>query len=341
MVPLTKSIDEIEFWVRRRVIPWIQREGINRLVFCNPPIKRDELPKDVLVLGYREPRHSPSIQRRAWEISRIWRQERLCSFRFPHLAYVLEGAAEIRLGSVVLRIPSDTLLLIPPHVPIDDDQPHLRFLSSRVDALVKVVWFLVAPSLVRIHVCFSDASRHFYTPLKFFLAPGVYPLVLALIEELQQKREGYREVATSYLTAIFWQILRAVKEIPLPAPCASAMVKVFPEVSESSLSGQICRLVLQTFPHTPSIKMLADLFGMSPSHLRYLFRRQTGQSLQDYLRSLKLRVAKILLRQTDFPVTLIAQILGFQDPLYFSRWFKKASGFAPSEVRRSTPTSEA
>jgi len=69
--------------------------------------------------------------------------------------------------------------------------------------------------------------------------------------------------------------------------------------------------------------------------LRHLFKQQTGQSLQSYLRSLKLRVAKILLQKTDFPIALVAQILGFQDPLYFSRWFRRAIGFAPSEVRLS------
>ncbi|MCS7188147.1 MAG: helix-turn-helix transcriptional regulator, partial [Armatimonadota bacterium] len=127
--------------------------------------------------------------------------------------------------------------------------------------------------------------------------------------------------------------LRAMKGPPLPPHCASAIVRIFPEVSESSLSGQIFRLVLQTFPYTPTVRQLAELLGVSPSHLRHLFKNQTDQSLQSYLRSLKFRMAEILLQQTDFPIKLIARILGFQDPLYFSRWFRRATGFSPSEIR--------
>ncbi|MCS7186521.1 MAG: AraC family transcriptional regulator [Armatimonadetes bacterium] len=339
MPAMNRYLKETDFWVRQRVLPLIHREGVNRLIFCKPPIDPDLLPTDVIVVARQELQFQPSSLRRSWEISQLWKRERLCSFRFPHLAYVLEGVAEICLGTSVLRIPSDTLLLIPPHVPIDDNQPHLRFLSPPVSISVKVIWFLVAPSLVRTHICYSESSQHFYTPLQFLFAPSVYPVTLTLMGELERKDEGYREVASSYLTAIFWQILRAMKVPPLPRNCASEIVRLFPEVSENSLSGQICRLILQTFPNTPSVNRLADLVGVSPSHLRHLFKHQTGQSLQSYLRSLKLRVAKILLQQTDFPIALVARILGFQDPLYFSRWFRRGTGFPPSEIRYSASPS--
>ncbi len=154
------------------------------------------------------------------------------------------------------------------------------------------------------------------------------------MDELERKQEGYQDVAASYLTAIFWQILRATREIPLPDHCASSLVQTFPEVADDSLSGQICRLILQTFPNIPSARRLAEFVGVSPSHLRHTFKNQTGQSLQAFLRSLKLRTAQILLQQTDFPIALIARILGFHDPLYFSRWFRKVSGFSPSDFRR-------
>ena len=334
VIETRRQLDEIEFWIRQRVLPLIWHEGVKRFIFCKPPIDPKEIPNDVQIVAYQKPRCEPRIQKRTWEISQIWEREKLCSFRFPHLAYVLEGVAEIWLGTAVLRIPSDTLLLVPPNVPIDNDQPHRRFLSPPVSATVKVIWFLVAPSLVRTHICYSDASRHYYTPLRFSFAPSVYPLVLSLMDEFERKDEGYREVAASYLVAIFWQILRAMKELPLPAKCASKIVEIFPEtVLESSLAGQICRIILKNFPYTPSVKRLSMLLGVSQSHLRHIFKDQTGQSLQDYLRSLKLRLAKILLQQTDFPVALIARILGYSDPLYFSRWFKRAAGFSPSEIR--------
>ncbi|MGQ9461996.1 MAG: helix-turn-helix transcriptional regulator [Candidatus Fervidibacter sp.] len=329
-----RVVEEVEFWVRHRILPLVQREGVNRLVFCQPQMGFEALPQGVEIVAYYYPQNQPSIQRRAWEVSRIWRKEKLCAFRFPHLAYVLEGTPEICLGTTVLRIPKDTLLLVPPDVPIDDERPHQRLLQSFSAVPAKLIWFLIAPSLVRTHICFSDSSRHFYTPLQFFFDPSVYPLVLALIDELRQKQEGYCDVATSYIVAVFWKILRAIKGIPLPSRCVSDMVQAFPEVADNSPPSQICRLVLQTFPNTPSVQILAKFVGMSPSHLRYAFKSQTGQSLRVYLRSLKLRIAQVLLQQTDLPISLIAHILGFHDPLYFSRWFRKAMGLSPSDLRQ-------
>jgi AraC family transcriptional regulator, transcriptional activator of pobA len=43
--------------------------------------------------------------------------------------------------------------------------------------------------------------------------------------------------------------------------------------------------------------------------------------------------AKRLLRYSDLPVTEIAYRLNFEDPSYFSRFFKKYTGFSPSEFR--------
>ena len=53
-----------------------------------------------------------------------------------------------------------------------------------------------------------------------------------------------------------------------------------------------------------------------------------------YILSKRLYNAKILLQNTDYNVTEIAEIIGYDNPLYFSRIFKKAKGISPSEYRK-------
>ena len=54
-----------------------------------------------------------------------------------------------------------------------------------------------------------------------------------------------------------------------------------------------------------------------------------GESLQQYSKRLRLEAARHLLRETDLAVGEVAAELGYSDPLYFSRLFRKLWGGAP------------
>ena len=54
-----------------------------------------------------------------------------------------------------------------------------------------------------------------------------------------------------------------------------------------------------------------------------------------YILSKRIYNAEILLRDPSYKVTEISRIVGYANPLYFSRIFKKAKGLSPSEYRKS------
>jgi two-component system response regulator YesN len=70
--------------------------------------------------------------------------------------------------------------------------------------------------------------------------------------------------------------------------------------------------------------------GVSPGYLSRLFSDQLGISFVDYLTSLRMKVAEELLLENRLPIKEIAFAVGFQDPNYFSRIFRKQKGIAPS-----------
>lgn len=75
---------------------------------------------------------------------------------------------------------------------------------------------------------------------------------------------------------------------------------------------------------------VAGFCGVSPGYLSRLFPEQLGVSFVDYLTSVRMKVAEELLLENRLPIKEIAWSVGFQDPNYFSRIFRKQKGIAPS-----------
>lgn len=89
----------------------------------------------------------------------------------------------------------------------------------------------------------------------------------------------------------------------------------------------------QRLEDTVSIPELASMVNLSSSHFCAVFKKATGFAPLDYFPRLKIRRACELLDGGDLPVKRIAGELGFNDPLYFSRLFRRIQGISPTEYR--------
>jgi AraC-like DNA-binding protein len=80
---------------------------------------------------------------------------------------------------------------------------------------------------------------------------------------------------------------------------------------------------------------LARVAGLSPSRFNALFRAAIGMSPVDYLLRRRVQRAQQLLIASDLDVAEVAGRVGFADPFYFSRLFKRRCGATPSDYRRA------
>ncbi|WP_255513384.1 AraC family transcriptional regulator [Homoserinibacter sp. GY 40078] len=78
---------------------------------------------------------------------------------------------------------------------------------------------------------------------------------------------------------------------------------------------------------------LARLVGMSESRLATLVREATGGGVLAHHTALRMARARQLLDAGPFPIAEVARRLGYDDPLYFSRVFRRIHGMSPSEYR--------
>ena len=84
-----------------------------------------------------------------------------------------------------------------------------------------------------------------------------------------------------------------------------------------------------------SIDEYAENNHISVSWFIRNFKHCTGITPMQYILSKRIYNAEILLQDHTYTVTEIAQIVGYDNPLYFSRIFKKAKGLSPSEYRKN------
>jgi AraC family L-rhamnose operon regulatory protein RhaS len=90
----------------------------------------------------------------------------------------------------------------------------------------------------------------------------------------------------------------------------------------------------ERFPVNEKIDNVAQRLGMSRRYFTRIFRKLSGHSWLDYVRTLRLRHAQTLLRKTDRSILPIAFECGFDDLSSFYRAFKSATGKTPQQWRK-------
>jgi two-component system response regulator YesN len=84
-----------------------------------------------------------------------------------------------------------------------------------------------------------------------------------------------------------------------------------------------------------SLKKTAVAVGINPFYLSHLFRKEMGISFLEYLSSVRISIAKKLLKQTNLSIMEICLEVGYQDPSHFAKIFRKKEGIRPAEYRKN------
>lgn len=105
------------------------------------------------------------------------------------------------------------------------------------------------------------------------------------------------------------------------------------EKRRPELLDRLIELVERDYQKQHSPRFYADSLSVTPKALGRLVKQHLGRSLSEMIRDRIIRHAKWQLLHTLRPVKEIAWELGFADELYFSRFFKRCTGCAPTGFR--------
>lgn len=94
------------------------------------------------------------------------------------------------------------------------------------------------------------------------------------------------------------------------------------------------------FAQPLSLAGVAEHCGISAGYLSRAFSEHVGTSFNDYLNTIRLETAQRMLKEGHHSVKEIAYAVGYHDPNYFSRTFKKFKGVSPTQLARNTRSDE-
>ncbi|MGG0824456.1 response regulator [Paenibacillus turicensis] len=97
--------------------------------------------------------------------------------------------------------------------------------------------------------------------------------------------------------------------------------------------AQVQELVTASHGQALSVKAIADQVYMHPVYLSKIYKAETGEGLGDYMIRMRMERALYLLKHTNKKIYEITSELGYQNPQYFSKMFKKHYGMTPNEFR--------
>ena len=148
-----------------------------------------------------------------------------------------------------------------------------------------------------------------------------------LVDELENPGRAHREMLETYLRLILIEALR-LNEIEHSAMAVSSE-------QESRMVGDFIALVDKNFRSIHSVSAYAEQLFISPKSLAKRLKLEGYPRATEIIRDRIVLEAKRDLRYTQKSIKEIAIDLGFEDPGYFTRLFKKAETNSPQNYRLS------
>lgn len=200
-------------------------------------------------------------------------------------------------------------------------------------------YMYLMPAGYRFSCVCTSVIRKFYIHFNLELLPGVdlfgpldsfraLPYPRELLDSILKEAEDDSLSGLLHLKCLFWDIIYRFFQETVDAAGYLNNFKGFYRQQH----------VLNYLSEHPSatlrVQDLADALNIPCHKLSRSFRKDTGFGLKEFMEYLLLQKARHLLLHTNLPISQISEHLGFSDPFYFSRFFKKKEVLSPREYRR-------
>jgi two-component system response regulator YesN len=103
---------------------------------------------------------------------------------------------------------------------------------------------------------------------------------------------------------------------------------------DSNVIFEIAKYIQNHYHQDITLQEIANHFYLSREYISRKFKQQFQVNLSDYLSSIRIEKAKLLLLNPHLRIAQVAEMVGYEDEKYFSKVFKKMNGFSPNEYRK-------
>lgn len=251
------------------------------------------------------------------------------SHNFYEVFFVLSGSCSIYVGDEKFTINENEFFFIAPYVkncPENEGDSILLSFLIRPSTFEKTFFNLLIQNNL-LSEFFSKTlqfgkSRMNYLHFGIDNPAEIKTLLKLLLTEIHRPSAYSNEICINLMSIIFSVILRDYEK----------RINIL-EIEKSSISENanfnlILKYIEQNYS-TVSLKKLSEIFNYEKAYLGKLIKKNTGFNFSELITNIRLRNACLLLKNKNFAVSDVSEIVGFNSPDYFSKTFKKTYGCTP------------
>ena len=198
---------------------------------------------------------------------------------------------------------------------------HLHHYWADPDDPWEIMWVAFNSSLCpRFLHSIRITTEHYV--LNSILNDSLQRSMYQIINALGDEEDRYRFCAIGALYTLFYKIDLALrtKEAVQPEP-------------EESIPAKITAFIDQNFYLPIDMDTLCQHVSYSRSYISRIFKSDMGMTVSEYIQLVRIRNAQSLLRDTSLSIQEVSYSVGIDDPLYFSKIFRRLSGQSPRDYR--------
>lgn len=215
---------------------------------------------------------------------------------------------------------------------------NFTYFSEQFEHLLKPCVELANPEQSRIVIsefC-NNAAKHRFEALDVVkcLAETNIKMQLSCHEFGKAVSEQYSSEYSYTKTLELYDTLDEIKKYTLDY--YDKVIRMIGEIrkrKDKKLVEVVKDYVLKHYNEDITLNKIAEIVYMNPSYICDLFKNQTGEHFVVFLTRVRIDKAKSLLKDVRIKTYEVGQMVGYEDPTYFSKVFKKVVGVSPSEYR--------
>lgn len=246
------------------------------------------------------------------------RMKQLHQHQAVEIECVLEGEVLIHFENDIIRLSRNEFIIILPNI------KHMYAVEEGVKSCRRVniqlnQYMLDYESMEMMSETMQSATGYIKMPRNPDITDTMRKITFEIANHLWESEVMIKAKITCLLIAI-------IREIRTSLNFRTSAKSEYVQIASHLISEQFANQI------TP--QDIAEQLHISPGYLMHMFKRETGMTMMQYLRNVRMVTAKSKLMTTDDPIFQIASDIGVANPQQFSMIFRKETGIAPAQYRR-------
>lgn len=258
-----------------------------------------------------------------------WENYRMDFHSHPdtEIMYVIHGACHVETKDASFLLKKGDFIWLDADVPhrlIVDDGQKCRMLNIEFSFSTKTVNF---PSVKEIVEENQTLAQFFQMKNPYFVLKDsneIYHTLKNIVLECDRQEESQMLIHLLIYQLLIQIARMAINDTEMKRKDQQANVYV----------NQAIEYIHQNYDYDIKIADVGQAVKLHPGYLHRIFKRVMGCTMIGYLTQLRIEKAKMLLKDTDIPITEISHYIGMNSSQYFSQVFKKYTALTPNEFRK-------